>query len=130
MNKLLIPGLILVLFLAFGCQKKNKDNVAFSGNITEMIPAENDTLHGNPLHIKASAEASKELHGWYYAVYNAETLDVLHENQAHVHGNTLLLDEQVTLSLSDTTILKVVVEFATESADEHISKEILCTWIP
>lgn len=130
MNKWLIPSLILVLLLAFGCKKKNKDSVTFSGNITEMIPTANDTLHGNPLHVQATAVASKELHGWYYVVYNAETLDVLHENQAHVHGTTLTLDEQVTLSLSDTTILKVEVEFATESADEHISKEILCTWIP
>lgn len=131
MKNLLLISLFFLL-TAVDCEKKKQKNAEeFSGEITLQTPFDGDTLHGSPITLQASATANEELHGWYVVVYNNETLDVLYENQAHVHDGTLAINETFSPVLTDTTLLQIHYEFANDDAgSNNLKKTIYCTWVP
>lgn len=116
--------------IILGSCNKNKDKIAFEGTISNITPKAGDTLSGSSFNLQINASANQELHGWYYAVYDSLTLDLLQENQAHLHSKSLSINELININLTDTTTLKISCEFATDDAGNNLKKTIYCKWIP
>jgi uncharacterized protein YbbC (DUF1343 family) len=121
--------LLLIASIAMtACKKKHTGH--FSGSIATISPNNGDTIQGNSVIFSATGTANRELHGWFLGVYDASNLNPLFETEEHVHGESLSIQQTVPFTLTDTTTLTIKYEIATENFDEHIEKEITCTWIP
>lgn len=127
--KLYISLLLLASLSMISCNK-HKHSEAFSGSITFINPQDGDTLQGNSIQLQINATGNQAMHGWEYTIYDASSLDVLHDNEAHVHGENLSINEWINFNLTDTTALKIKCEFEIDDNGNSLEKTINCTWIP
>lgn len=121
---------IICIFTLIGCKKHDDHSDTFSGNITFVSPQEGDTIHGANVQFQINATGNQAMHGWYYGIHDTLNSTLVYENDAHAHGESLSINELVTINLTDTTTLRIDSEFAIDDDGNSIKKSIYCVWIP
>lgn len=119
---------ILIISFFSAC---NKNHEASSAEISIVEPMEFDTiLQGDELHVQGSITANGTMHGYTLTVANAANDSVSLFLNTDSHADSYSFHEHWLNNVTDTTIMKVIIEATLNHEGTKTSKMVNVVCLP
>jgi hypothetical protein len=119
----------IVALTIFSCKKEEEAEV--TATIIISTPAANDTIpFGQAVHLTGTVTGSAEMHGYTVTYTNVTTGSTLLSQVHDVHASSYALDETWTNNVTDTSIVKLLVDVEKDHEGNMEMKEITVVCLP
>lgn len=126
--KSIIFSLISIGFFLFACEKPTE---ASEATINFMEPVVGDTIaYGAELHCEGTVVGNGELHGYSLSLINLINNQTVYSATSEVHAESYVFHEHWVNNVSDTTLVKVILEVELDHDGGKTSKEITVVCLP
>jgi hypothetical protein len=129
-----MKNLIFLIALAYAftffisCKKEVE---ATTADITIWEPLENDTLlNAAELHMAGTITGNGDLHGYTLSVINAATDSVVYTVGSSTHTNSYSFHEHWVNNVTDTTLMKVMIDVTLNHEGTKTSKTVNVVCLP
>ena len=120
---------VILALTIFSCKKEEEAEV--TSTITISAPAANDTIpFGQAVHLTGTVTGSAEMHGYTVTYTNVTTGSTLLSQVHDVHASSYALDETWTNNVTDTSIVKLLVDVEKDHEGNMEMKEITVVCLP
>jgi hypothetical protein len=120
---------VILALTIFSCKKEEEAEV--TATITISAPAANDTIpFGQAVHLTGTVTGSAEMHGYTVTYTNVTTGSTLLSQVHDVHASSYALDETWTNNVTDTSIVKLLVDVEKDHEGNMEMKEITVVCLP
>jgi len=119
----------LMALSIFSCKKEEEAEV--TATITISAPTANDTIpFGQAVHLTGTVTGSAEMHGYTVTYTNVTTGSTLLSQIHDVHASSYALDETWTNNVTDTSVVRLVVDVEKDHEGNMEMKEITVVCLP
>ena len=123
--------LIAVLFVTLISCKKEKEEEVVTATITFNTPSANDTIpFGAAVHLTGTVSGSAEMHGYTVTFTNLTTGSAVFSEVHDVHAANYALDYSWTNNVTDTSVVKLLVDVEKDHDGNMEMKEITVVCLP
>jgi hypothetical protein len=120
---------VILALTIFSCKKEEEAEV--TATITISTPAVSDTIpFGQAVHLTGTVTGSAEMHGYSVTYTNVTTGSTLLSQVHDVHASSYALDETWTNNVTDTSIVKLLVDVEKDHEGNMEMKEITVVCLP
>ncbi|MEN9997390.1 MAG: hypothetical protein RI922_380 [Bacteroidota bacterium] len=122
---------IAFAILAIAIISCKKEEVEVTATITISSPSENDTIpFGQAVHLTGTVTGSAEMHGYTVSYTNVTTGSTLLSQVHDVHAASYALDETWTNNVTDTAVVKLLVDVEKDHEGNMEMKEVTVVCLP
>ena len=125
---------LTIAAIAFtGCKKDKSsgEDHTFEGTITVTAPAEGAVINGGTsFQVQAAITGNMEMHGYQLSVFKQADDALVFTHEEHDHATSFSINETVTHTLSDTTLLRLEITAAGDHEGSTVTKTVSFTYVP